>query len=134
MLHRTVLNEMLDDEIATAEECLGGRVESISRTGPTISVHLGPDGPLIELDGRRYDSEPYRVRLVDPAGEPLTHEQWPAGMSLGQHPVLDRPFACIQGTYEYHAHPSHLTDHWSTYRNTIRLADLIDHLLRKAGR
>ena len=47
--------------------------------------------------------------------------------------MLDRPFACIQGTYEYHAHPSHLADKWSNYRNTIRLADLIDHLLRKAG-
>ena len=45
----------------------------------------------------------------------------------------DDLFACVQGTYEYHAHPSHLEDDWARCRNVIRLPDLLDHLLRKAG-
>jgi hypothetical protein len=47
---------------------------------------------------------------------------------------MGRPFACVQGTFEYHCHPSHLNDRWDTYRSTIRLADLVDHLLRNRGR
>lgn len=133
MLHPVVLNEMLDDEIAAAEERLGGRLGSVQRDGPQIVVELDED-LRIELDGQRYDAEPFRVRVTDSNGTTVPHEAWPPGLSLGQHPVFDRPFACVQGTYEYHAHPSHLTDHWALYRNELRLPDILDHLLRKAGR
>ncbi len=133
MLHPLVLREMLDDEVAASEDRLGGRIGTIERRGGSVSVSLGRGLDLV-LDGSRYDAEPFRVSIVDARGEPVPHEAWPAGMSLGQHPVLERPFACIQGTYEYHCHPSHLTDHWAIYRNSLRLPDLLDHLLRKAGR
>jgi hypothetical protein len=125
--------EMLDDEIAAAEERLGGRAGGIERKGTDVTVALG-DELALQLDGARYDAEPFRVTVTTTDGEQVPHEMWPPGMSLGVHPVLDRPFACVQGTYEYHCHPSHLTDHWATYRNELRLADLLDHLLRKAGR
>ena len=52
----------------------------------------------------------------------------------GLHPVLNRPFACIRGCAEYYCHPSHLQERWDTLRNTLRLADLLDHALRRAGR
>lgn len=133
MLHPTVLQEMLDDEIAAAAERLGVRLPTTTRNGSRVTVELEPNLRL-ELDGRRYDSEPFRVQVTDAQGVPVSHEAWPPGLSLGQHPVLNRPFACVQGTYEYHAHPSHLTDHWALYRNQLRLSDLLDHLLRKAGR
>jgi hypothetical protein len=133
MLHLSVLEEMLDEEVAAAEERLGGRVPPIKRIGASVTVEISPDLRLM-LDGERYDAEPFRVHVTDPTGSPVPHENWPAGLSLGQHPVLNRPFACVQGTYEYHCHPSHLTDHWAIYRNTLRLPDLLDHLLRKAGR
>lgn len=133
MLHPAVLHEMLDDEIAAAEDRLGGRIGAIARCGDLIVVALDEDRNLM-LDGARYDAEPFRVTIADGEGRALPHEAWPVGMSLGQHPVLERPFACIQGTYEYHCHPSHLSDHWAIYRNTLRLPDLLDHLLRKAGR
>lgn len=133
MLHPAILHEMLDDEVAAAEDRLGDRVDAIERRDASVMVSLG-NGLELMLDGARYDAEPFRVTIVDADGEPVAHEAWPAGMSLGQHPVLERPFACIQGTYEYHCHPSHLTDHWAIYRNALRLPDLLDHLLRKAGR
>jgi len=124
MLHSAVLHEMLDDEVAAAEDRLGSRIAVIERHDDLVLV----------LDGSRYDAEPFRVTVTDAHGHDVPHERWPAGLSLGQHPVLNRPFACIQGTYEYHCHPSHLSDHWAVYRNSLRLPDLIDHLLRKASR
>jgi hypothetical protein len=133
MLHHAVLIEMLDDEVAVAEERLGGRAGPIERDGTDIHVFLG-DGLTLRLDGARYDGEPFRVAVTTTEGHPAPHEKWPPGLSLGIHPVLNRPFACVQGTYEYHSHPSHLADQWATYRNELRLADLLDHLLRKAGR
>ena len=133
MLHPAVLTELLDDEIAAAKERLGGRAGAIERDGTNITVVLG-DGLALRLDGARYDAEPFRVAVTTTDGEPVPHHMWPPGLSLGVHPVLNRPFACLQGTYEYHSHPSHLADHWATYRNQLRLADLLDHLLRKAGR
>ena len=53
---------------------------------------------------------------------------------LRVHPVLGRHFVCIRDCAEYYAHPSHLQEQWDTVRNTLRLAELLDHALRKAGR
>lgn len=133
MLHPAVLIEMLNDEIAAAEDRLGGRAGPVERDGTDITVVLS-DVLALRLEGARYDAEPFRVAVITAEGEPVPHEMWPQGLSLGVHPVLGRPFACVQGTYEYHSHPSHLADHWATYRHELRLADLLDHLLRKAGR
>jgi hypothetical protein len=127
-----VLGEMLDDEVAAAKERLGSRALGIRREDASVTLGLGGDLSLV-LDGSRYDVEPVRVSVVDAEANPVAHERWPGSLSLGVHPILGRPFACVQGTYEYHAHPSHLEDHWARYRNSIRLPDLLDHLLRKAG-
>jgi hypothetical protein len=109
-------------------------VRRIERVGSYVvaTIATGTAPIHIVFDGSRYDAEPLRVSLISGAGTALPHGQWPAGMSHGTHPILGRPFACIQGTFEYHAHPSHLADHWDTYRYRIRLADLLDHLLRKS--
>jgi hypothetical protein len=40
----------------------------------------------------------------------------------------------VQGTYEYHTHPGHAADSWDRYRHQLRLAQLLDHLLRRCGR
>jgi hypothetical protein len=133
MLHPAVLSEMLDDEIAAAKLRLGSRASELRREQTNVVLSIGDHLRLI-LDGARYDAEPFRVTVADTDGRPVPHEQWPGSLSLGVHPIVGRPFACVQGTYEYHAHPSHLEDHWARYRNSIRLADLLDHLLRKAGR
>jgi hypothetical protein len=67
MLHRAVLIEMLDDEIAAAQERVGGRVGRIERNGADITVGLG-DGLAIRLDGARYDAEPFRVTVTTSQG------------------------------------------------------------------
>jgi hypothetical protein len=137
MLHPTLAAEMLDAELEVARARLGDRVSAVTRSGTTIQLLFrSVDGQPVrlELDGARYDAEPFRVAVVDDAGGVVEHGQWPAGLSHSIHPVLGRPFACVQGTFEYHCHPSHLNDRWDIYRSTIRLADLVDHLLRKSGR
>jgi hypothetical protein len=70
--------------------------------------------------------------VVDDDGGVVEHGRRPADLSHSTHPVLGRPFACVRGTFEYHCHPSHLNDRWDSYRPTIHLADLVDHLLRRA--
>lgn len=132
MLHPSVLVEMLSDEVAAAHDRLGERAATLRRVGTLVTADVGED--RLVLDGARYDAEPFRVSVADRSGQPVAHEGWPPGLSHGVHPVFNRPFACIQGTYEYHAHPSHLDDHWARYRAAIRLPDLLDHLLKKAGR
>jgi hypothetical protein len=137
MLHPTLVAEILDAELEVACARLGDRVSAAIRSGTTIQVLFqSADRQTVRLrfDGARYDAEPFRVAVLDEGGGVVEHGRWPAGLSHSIHPVLGRPFACVQGTFEYHCHPSHLNDRWDTYRSTIRLADLVDHLLRKSGR
>jgi len=137
MLHPDIRREMLEDEVAVAEERLGGRIAALSSTADDVSCRfVSPNGRTYHLrfDARWYDAEPLRLSVVDEQGKALPASEWPPGLCHSQHPVLGVPFACVRGTYEYHAHPSHLPDRWDRYRSRIRLADLLDHLLRKCGR
>jgi hypothetical protein len=88
----------------------------------------------LRLDGTDYDAEPLKVAIIDPRGAVAPPEAWPGTLCHSVHPILGRPFACVQGTYEYHCLPSHLSDSWDTYRGRLRLTELLDHLVRKAGR
>jgi hypothetical protein len=132
VLHHTILSEVLDAELAVAVERLGGRISDLRRSGATIICQLN-SGTTLRFDGGRYDAEPYAVSVVNGSGEVLRGEQWPGNLNHGEHPVLGRPFICIRGTYEYHAHPSHLADQWDRYRGRMALVDLLEHILRRAG-
>jgi hypothetical protein len=136
MLHPAVLSELLEDEVAVARGRLGSRVDSLERIGASVDCRFtlksGVEHRLV-LDGRGYDADPFRVMAVDQQGEPLPAAGWPPGLCHGDHPVLQVPFACVQGSWEYHAHPQHVADVWDRYRHTRRLAQLLAHLLRRCG-
>lgn len=137
MLHPLVLADLLGDEVAVASERLGGRAVGLRHDGRHVTCPLGPTGNAprsLVLDGRWYDAEPFRVAVCGPDGLPLPADGWPPGLVHSVHPVLGRPFACVRGTYEYHLFPGHHHDRWDAYRSRLRLADLLDHLLCKAGR
>lgn len=89
---------------------------------------------LLRLGGEHYDAEPLRVAIIDSNGAIAPPNDWPGQLCHGEDPILKVPFACVRGTYEYHTFPGHNTDPWDAYRDQIRLPDLLDHLLRKAGR
>ena len=135
-LHPTVVFELLEDEMLVAQERLGGRISSLNRTGTSVRCtfpHPGGGTVTLRLDGAGYDNEPFRCAVVSSADEVLPLEAWPPGLGHSVHPVLVRPFACVQGTYEYHCLPCHMEDAWDAHRGRIRMVDLLDHLLRRAG-
>jgi hypothetical protein len=134
-LHSALLFEMLDAEIEVTRQRLQGRVADIRRTWHVIQVPLraANDQPVwLTLSGEKYDSDPFSVSVVDAEGR-AGAELWPPSLLGGLHPVTGQPFVCVQGCAEYYTHPSHFRDRWDAVRSRLRLPDLLDHLLRRAG-
>lgn len=129
MLHPAVLAELLDAEIAAAVEQFG---RPVTRDGHLIYAPVRDDVEL-RLDAGRYDAEPMAVDVTTGDGTPLPPTNWPGTLFHSIHPVHERPFVCIRGTFEYHTHPSHLGDRWDLYRGRLQLTDLLGHLYAKAG-
>lgn len=136
-MHPVLLARLLDDELDVAQSRLGDRVTGIERIGSVIRLPMtAPNGASVFLtvDGSGFDAEPFGLTVIELDGSVAPPDRWPGGLGAGVHPVLNRPFACIRGCIEYYCHPSHLQERWDVVRNTLRLADLLDHALRKAGR
>jgi hypothetical protein len=136
-LHPALLAEMLGDEVMVARSKLGDRITKLEVVGTDVLCHLTETNvgdAIIRLDGRNYDSEPFSVTVIDETGAVTDQSRWPGNLCGGIHPGLGRGFVCIQGTFEYHCHSSHLGDRWDIYRPTLRLPHLLDHLVRRAGR
>ncbi len=135
MLHPSLLTALLDDEVVVINERLGARGVTARHDGHHVLVEAPQlrEGRVLLLDAERYDGEPVGVFVTDPHGTLLPGTDWPAGIYGGEHPVLHRPFVCVRGTIDYHAHPSHADDSWDRYRGRIRLADVVTHLLRRAS-
>jgi hypothetical protein len=134
MLAAAVVAELLEDEVVVARERLGDRVAMLTVDGTTVLCQPRDLEQVLRLEGRGYDAEPFRFSVLDANGVPLPGAAWPPGLHHSQHPVLDVPFACVQGLYEYHLHPGHVADCWDRYRHRLRLAQLLHHLLRRCGR
>lgn len=134
-LHPAVLADLLDTEVRRARLKLGEDAGDLRRVGTNILMTLTRDGNSwnLQLDGSRYDSEPFDATLVDDDGQILPLEKWIPGFALGIHPSLGVPFVCVSGTRGYYAHESHFTERWDSHRFSMRLDSLLDSLLRKAG-
>ena len=134
-LHPAVLADLLDAEVRRARLKLGKRATDLRRVGTNIVMPMTRDDGTwnLQLDGSRYDSEPFDATLVDKDGQILPAEQWIPGFGLGIHPSLGVPFVCVSGTRGYYAHESHFTERWDSHRFSMRLDSLLDSLLRKAG-
>lgn len=135
--HSALRAVLLDEELRVARARLGERVVGLERVGSMIRLPMAPpDGGrvFLELDGTGFDAEPFGLAVTEEDGTAAALERWPSGLAHSVHPVLGRPFACIRGCAEYYVHPSHLQEQWDTVRNALRLAELLDHALRKAGR
>lgn len=134
-LHPAVLADLLDDEVRQACRRLGARAGDLHRVGSNLVMTVTrPDGAwVLQLDGSRYDSQPFDVTLLDVDGELLPLEKWIPGFALGIHPSLNVPFVCVSGTRGYYAHESHFAERWDSHRYSLRLDSLLDSLLRKAG-
>ena len=134
-LHPAVLADLLDAEVSRARLKLGDLAGDMHRVGTNVVMTLTRDDGSwnLQLDGSRYDSEPFDVTLVDNDGDILAVEQWIPAFGLGIHPSLGVPFVCVSGTRGYYAHESHFAERWDSHRFSMRLDSLIESLLRKAG-
>lgn len=134
-LHPAVLADLLDAEVRRARMKLGENAGDLRRveTNILMTLNRGDGSWNLQLDGSRYDSEPFDATLVDDNGAVLAVEKWIPGFGLGIHPSLGVPFVCVSGTRGYYSHESHFTERWDSHRFSLRLDSLLDSLLRKAG-
>ena len=131
-----LLTEMLSDEVAVARERLGDRIAELRVVGTDVMCRLegtNVGAVILRFAARDYDAEPLRFAVVTSLGEVAERVAWPGNLFHSIHPILERPFSCVQGTYEYHCFPGHTADRWDTHRATLRLPRLLDHLVIKAG-
>jgi hypothetical protein len=136
-LHPLVLADLLAAEADVARERLGARLDDlvVAPDHVTAVFRAHDRSWCLRLDAGDYDARPLAVSIVV-AGVPVGREQWPPGLayeSVPDHPVLHRPWVCLRGTLEYHSYPGHTADGWELSRADLRMADVLDHLLRNAG-
>lgn len=132
MLHASVSHELVAADAEVARRLHGHRVDRFDVNGPLVSLQFG--SYIMQLDGTYYDAEPFRLAFVDAQRAQLPGAGWPSGLLAGEHPTVRGPWACVQGTYEYHVYPGHAADHWDKHRPQLRLAHLVSHLLKRCGR
>lgn len=134
-LHPVVLADLLDVEVEQARSVLGDRAGDLHREGPFLRMTITrPDGTWpLQLDGTRFDSEPYDVALVDDDGQILPIDRWIPGVAHSVHPVLGVPWICISGTRAYYAYPGHHLDRWDAGRYSLRADSLIRRILERVG-
>lgn len=137
MLHRALLAELLDDELAVAAARLGERAQDLSHDGRCVRCRVtGRHGGEVWLtfDALGYDADPVSVDVRDDHGTRVPIEQWPPGLAHSVHPVHGRPWVCTAGVAEFFTYPGHHLERWDDYRPTTRIPELLGHLLFKAGR
>jgi hypothetical protein len=136
-MHPALCQELLQEQVELANRSpVRSRLQvDVRREGTralAIALHQGRP-ILFEFDGPDYDAEPLGLQLRDPAsGAVLEAAEWPQGLGPGEHPVLHRTFTCTGGLYEFHTHPSHLTERWDGFRARYRFPRLLAVLLDKA--
>lgn len=134
-----LVESLLDRELEVCDlPSLRGRGVDVWREASDVFIKFehGRDGAqgMFRLGCSSFDAQPPSVAMVDAeTREDLPIERWVPGVAHSVHPTLSRPFVCIQGTLEYHLHPSHLDDSWDRYRHLMRLPQTINRLLEKAG-
>ena len=81
-----------------------------------------------------WNDSPPSVDLLMPDGSFWTNlPPMNAGANIfntSGHPRTGRPFVCMAGTREYHEHPSHLNDLWSSYKASdgYKLGNIVERL------
>ena len=99
-------------------ESRGWRI--IRRAYPIFDVVFERQGrtPMrVQMHCDDWNELPPAIDLLDTDGNYL--RKLPSGSGVfnsSAHPVTQRPFICMAGAREYHAHSSHTSDHWENYK------------------
>lgn len=100
---------------------------------PIIDVTFLGGKPLrVKLQCDQWPELPPAAELLAPDGI-APARGLPGGVfHPDAHAQTQKPFVCMRGFREYHTHPSHLNDHWATYRaeDGMNLPGLLAQLSR----
>jgi len=122
-VHELASSALFEEQVAP----LGGRLLSernwtvVTARYPLLDVRFEGAGRVpmrVRMGCQGWNDQPPSVILLDADGKSLTSA--PAGSNIfhqGPHDTTKLPFVCMAGTLEYHTHPSHVGDHWDSYRN-----------------
>lgn len=95
-----------------------------------IAAHSGQRYHVM-LNLEDYDVEPPGLYILDESGK-ITWDRAtlppPPFVNGTKHPLEERDFFCIPGTYDYHSHPLHEHEAWDALRNSTPLAALVRKL------
>jgi|SRR5579871_2238242 len=87
---------------------------------------------LLRFNCENYDFQPISVEPIDPVTQvSLPRAGWMRrnGGDFPEHPILKRPFLCLDGTRDYYSYPGHTPNltgnRWERWREQLRIADLI---------
>lgn len=108
---------------------------------PVLDLTIEAKRPLrLSIDCDNWNEVPPSVALLSSGGAFLTGvEVQPLSGSIFNHSAHEqtgRPFVCMRGVREYHAHSSHRHEVWDTYRsedgnNILGIITQITRALRK---
>jgi hypothetical protein len=137
-VHPKLVEELIAEEVerVRGDDLLRARVRLEQRGRRVLAyARRGEAEVVFSFDGPNYNAEPFQFTVVDSKTlAPLPAAEWPPGLEFGSpHPSLQRAWTCLLGTYEYHCHSSHLTEHWDRHRYNRDLPTLLRNVLNKAA-
>lgn len=121
-MHEAASRALFEEAVKhlTAELCaLRGWVLH-STSFPVIDMIFTAEGRQTARFRAHFDdwnSTPPSIVWLDAQGNlAAAIPQAPGGQFQQSHPNGGRPFVCMPGIREYHAHPNHLNDRWDNYK------------------
>lgn len=92
---------------------------------PILDCEFQADGrkPIrLRFDCQEWNTRPPSIDLLDGQGRLIEKDGLPSGLpsvyNPSAHDRTGRPFVCMRGSFEYHTHPSHLSDLWESLRGS----------------
>lgn len=118
MAHEVLVRRLVADELAVLTERFlemeGWMLNAVEF--PHLDVTIDASKPLrIRLNYEDWPDRPPSAELQEVNGEVLSCAPFTI-FNMSAHPATGRPFICMRGFYEYHTHPSHVTEPWDQYR------------------
>lgn len=118
-MHEALARANFDHDVADLGDVAASSYRLIvhARTYPILDVTISHSKPLrVRMRADDWDDLPPAIDLLNSdASAPAA--PLPGGVfHPGPHPSTGRPFVCMRGSREFHAHPSHLNERWEQYR------------------
>lgn len=122
-MNETLARAIFDDQVrGLSERLLEFRGWTLfAKEYPVLDVGFTAEGrePLrVRLECEGWNEKPALIKLLSLDGHRLTYapRDNTGVINPGPHPITRRPFVCLPGSREYHAHIQHMTDRWENYR------------------